>query len=300
MATYAEKIVAEDRDLDPARSATELERVVRALSPHIGAHVKLGDGTWLGVSEARVLPADGPPAGVVSFGGAVPVLGCWEGSLELLRGAAARSTADERRGLSPWPPALGARGGSPGGPRCPRPASARSSSSAGCSNRGRTPIVRFSRGAAADARDRALATALVVRNGAAPGDARLRRGAADLGSALNGSIRRCSPRCAWACSSCCSSTVSPRTRPSTRASSWQCNHRAGANLVNAVLRRAANEGRALLEALDDATPERGRDPEFRSRRGWPTGGGRSSGEEGAVADALRQRAGRIGRLRSTR
>jgi methionyl-tRNA formyltransferase len=84
MATYAEKIVAEDRDLDPARSATELERVVRALSPHIGAHVKLGDGTWLGVSEARVLAADGPPAGVVSFGGAVPVLGCWEGSLELL------------------------------------------------------------------------------------------------------------------------------------------------------------------------------------------------------------------------
>ena len=55
MATYAEKIVAEDRDLDPARSATELERVVRALTPHIGAHVKLGDGTWLGVSEARVL-----------------------------------------------------------------------------------------------------------------------------------------------------------------------------------------------------------------------------------------------------
>ena len=33
------------------------------------------------------------------------------------------------------------------------------------------------------------------------------------------------------------------------------NHRAGANLVNAVLRRAANEGRALLEALDDRTPD---------------------------------------------
>ena len=35
--TYAEKITAEDRRLDPARPAAELERVVRALTPHIGA-----------------------------------------------------------------------------------------------------------------------------------------------------------------------------------------------------------------------------------------------------------------------
>lgn len=39
--TYAEKIGAADRELDPARPAQELVNRVRALSPHIGA--KLGD-----------------------------------------------------------------------------------------------------------------------------------------------------------------------------------------------------------------------------------------------------------------
>jgi methionyl-tRNA formyltransferase len=84
-ATYAAKIASEDRALDPQRSALELERVVRALTPHIGAHVALGDGTLLGVQEARAQPgAGGPPAGAVSFDGPVPVLGCADGALELL------------------------------------------------------------------------------------------------------------------------------------------------------------------------------------------------------------------------
>jgi methionyl-tRNA formyltransferase len=55
--TYAEKIGAEDRLLDPARPAIELERVVRALHPHIGARLALGDGTTLGVQRAAVLDA---------------------------------------------------------------------------------------------------------------------------------------------------------------------------------------------------------------------------------------------------
>ena len=38
---------AEDRLLDPARPAIELERVVRALHPHIGARVALADGSLL-------------------------------------------------------------------------------------------------------------------------------------------------------------------------------------------------------------------------------------------------------------
>lgn len=38
-ATYAEKITAEDRRLDPARPARENVNVVRALSPHIGARL---------------------------------------------------------------------------------------------------------------------------------------------------------------------------------------------------------------------------------------------------------------------
>ncbi len=84
LATYAEKISPPDRELDPARPASELERVVRALTPHVGAHVKLDDGTWLGVLEARVRSADRPPAGTVSFEGIRPVLGCAQGSLELV------------------------------------------------------------------------------------------------------------------------------------------------------------------------------------------------------------------------
>jgi methionyl-tRNA formyltransferase len=60
--TYAEKITAADRTLDPARPAAELERVVRALTPHIGARIELPGGEMLGVRKARVAPdgAEGP------------------------------------------------------------------------------------------------------------------------------------------------------------------------------------------------------------------------------------------------
>jgi methionyl-tRNA formyltransferase len=52
--TYAEKITAGDRTLDPAASAEEHDRVVRALRPHIGARLALADGTMLGVHRAAV------------------------------------------------------------------------------------------------------------------------------------------------------------------------------------------------------------------------------------------------------
>ncbi len=52
--TYAEKLTAEDRLLDPARPAVEAERVVRALHPHIGARVALADGSMLGVQRAAL------------------------------------------------------------------------------------------------------------------------------------------------------------------------------------------------------------------------------------------------------
>jgi methionyl-tRNA formyltransferase len=55
-ATYAEKIGPHDRLLDPSRDARELERVVRALHPHIGARVELPDGTLLGVHRASLAP----------------------------------------------------------------------------------------------------------------------------------------------------------------------------------------------------------------------------------------------------
>jgi len=100
--TYAEKLTAADRRLDPGRPAVELERVVRALTPHVGAAVQLEDGTRLGVWEARASAAAGLPEGEVSLNGAAPVLGCREGSLELLvvqpPGRRAMAAADFLRG----------------------------------------------------------------------------------------------------------------------------------------------------------------------------------------------------------
>jgi methionyl-tRNA formyltransferase len=83
LATYADKISADDRRLDPGRTAAELERLVRALTPHIGAYLQLQDGSPLGVSAARALP-DGPPPGNLALDGRLPLLGCAEGGLELL------------------------------------------------------------------------------------------------------------------------------------------------------------------------------------------------------------------------
>jgi methionyl-tRNA formyltransferase len=81
--TYAEKLGPEDRRLDPSRPAAELERVVRALTPLVGAYVELADGGRLGVKEAAVIDA-GPPAGVLSLDRERPVLGCAVGALELV------------------------------------------------------------------------------------------------------------------------------------------------------------------------------------------------------------------------
>jgi methionyl-tRNA formyltransferase len=52
--TYAEKITAADRTLDPDAPAEVNVRIVRALHPHIGARLPLEDGTFLGVRRATV------------------------------------------------------------------------------------------------------------------------------------------------------------------------------------------------------------------------------------------------------
>ena len=85
LVTYADKITPEDRELDPSRPAVELERVVRALTPHIGAHVALEDGSRLGVRRGSGCGrrADRPRVPSRSTG-PVPVLGCADGALELL------------------------------------------------------------------------------------------------------------------------------------------------------------------------------------------------------------------------
>jgi len=85
--TYAEKITSADRVLDPARPAEELARVVRALSPHIGASVVAPDGSRLGVWQAVARAAgsgsSGPAPGELALDGDVPVLGCTPGALAL-------------------------------------------------------------------------------------------------------------------------------------------------------------------------------------------------------------------------
>ena len=96
LVTYAAKITPAERELDSSRPAVELERLVRALTPHIGAYVVLGDGTRLGVSAARVAAGEGrptgkpPPQGTVSFDASVPVLGTRR------RGARAASRCSRR------------------------------------------------------------------------------------------------------------------------------------------------------------------------------------------------------------
>jgi methionyl-tRNA formyltransferase len=87
--TYADKLTAEDRLLDPHRPAVELERVVRALHPQIGARVQLADGSMLGVHAASLLGGDEqaslvelPPPGLLVREGRL-LLACTPGALEL-------------------------------------------------------------------------------------------------------------------------------------------------------------------------------------------------------------------------
>jgi len=81
--TYAEKIGPEDRLLDPSRPASELERIVRALHPHIGARVALADGTLLGVHRARDA-AERTPVGTLSTVAGRLLYGACDRALELL------------------------------------------------------------------------------------------------------------------------------------------------------------------------------------------------------------------------
>jgi methionyl-tRNA formyltransferase len=84
--TYAEKIVAEDRMLDPTRPAVELERTVRALTPHVGARLALPDGSGhLGVWGAQLAAAPAGEPGTLGNEGGRLLLSCADGSaLELL------------------------------------------------------------------------------------------------------------------------------------------------------------------------------------------------------------------------
>jgi methionyl-tRNA formyltransferase len=102
--TYAEKLAPEERRLDIARPAVELERVVRALTPGVGAFVELEGGERLGVETAHAVD-DGPPPGEVRVQDGRLQIGCASGALELETvkppGGRAMPAADYLRGHAP-------------------------------------------------------------------------------------------------------------------------------------------------------------------------------------------------------
>ena len=95
--TYAEKISAEDRRLDPSASAADLAAKVRALTPHIGAYLELEGGERLGVRKARAVGAEEPEDALL--------IGTGDGvlRLETVQAAGGRpmSAADYLRGHAP-------------------------------------------------------------------------------------------------------------------------------------------------------------------------------------------------------
>lgn len=100
-ATYAAKIAAADRVLDPARPARHLHDRVRALSPHIGARLGL-EGAPHAIWRSAVRE-DGPAAGALELDDGSLVLGCGSGALAVLElqapGGRRMPAADWLRGL---------------------------------------------------------------------------------------------------------------------------------------------------------------------------------------------------------
>jgi methionyl-tRNA formyltransferase len=107
-ATYAEKLTAADRVVDPARTARELHDLVRALSPHIGARLSL-DGAAYTVWRSAVR-AGGPAPGALELESGALILGCGTGALELCDvqppGGRRMPAADWLRGLRGALPAV--------------------------------------------------------------------------------------------------------------------------------------------------------------------------------------------------
>jgi methionyl-tRNA formyltransferase len=106
--TYAEKIAPDERRLDPGRPAQELARVVRGLTPHIGAYLELEGSARLGVRAARETGGELDPGEIDGAGGTL-LLGCAAGTLELLTvqppGGRPMSAAAYLRGHPPPVPA---------------------------------------------------------------------------------------------------------------------------------------------------------------------------------------------------
>jgi methionyl-tRNA formyltransferase len=102
--TYAEKITSAERRLDPSRPAAELARVVRALTPGIGAFLEFEGAERLGVEAARAVDEQLEQGEVRDVDGRL-LVGCAEGALELEvvkpAGGRAMRVADYLRGHTP-------------------------------------------------------------------------------------------------------------------------------------------------------------------------------------------------------
>jgi methionyl-tRNA formyltransferase len=103
-ATYAQKIEAADRRLDPGRPAEELARRVRALNPHIGAYLELAAGERLRVRVARAEDGELAAGAVAAADGQLRV-GCGQGVLVVSElqppGGRAMAAEDYLRGHAP-------------------------------------------------------------------------------------------------------------------------------------------------------------------------------------------------------
>ena len=272
-ATYAEKIAPEDRRLDPALPATELERRVRALNPHIGTYLTLEGEERLGVRRARTVP-----------GTLVP--GTWcartSGSCSAPPMGASTCSRSSRRARRRWRRATTCAATRRPAARFDHPGARRGLRGRAARLRGR----RLGRPRAAG-RDRAPRR-LGARAGHGPA-ARLRRGAAarqlglpdrraSPGASRRSSTTRSSPPCGWASTSC--SSLMPRsTPPSTRRWSWRRRRRVAA-AAPASSTRSCGGRRARGASSSTASPSPSPPPRRRvtpTRRGWPSSGGRSSG-----------------------
>ena len=107
-ATYAHKITAVDRALDPARPTREIHDRIRALSPHVGAWLNV-DGDRLGIWRTTMLDAPADAHGVFAKPGAIwhdsarLVIGTSDGAIDVLElqppGKRRMASGDWLRGL---------------------------------------------------------------------------------------------------------------------------------------------------------------------------------------------------------
>ena len=228
--TYAEKIGAADRTLDPPAPPATRARIVRALTPHIGARIALPDGSFLGVTRAH---ADGDGSSSSSRSSR-PAGGRWPtttgpAGIPTRRARAARPAAIRRE-------------------RQPRPQGRAHRRASAPSRAARTPTARCTAPRRASPR-------ATVRSPSAWPSARCSGAARSTGSATAREGQEARPGGARRAAARARAAALPRRH--RRARRGRRVRRAGASrarghkLVNAVLRRVQREG---VELPGDDTP----------------------------------------------